>query len=147
MKNNDGRLNGPSQAEPVVSALRASVPDAKKRKILRDLDKAREGLFPHKTCPASRHVHMIVEGLLDTKAGYGADLKRLGYEPDHLAGSIASVLQNLWDARRWMRWQPNIEGDLMSGGKWVPDLDAIAAQGIEAGTVETERLDRDDDEG
>lgn len=26
---NDGRLNGPSQAEPVVSALRASVPDAK----------------------------------------------------------------------------------------------------------------------
>ena len=25
---NDGRLNGPSQAEPVVSALRASVPDA-----------------------------------------------------------------------------------------------------------------------
>ena len=32
-----------------------------KRATLRRLDAAREGLFPHKTCPASRHVHLIVE--------------------------------------------------------------------------------------
>lgn len=100
---------------------------SEKRAILKRLVKAREGLFPHKTCPASRHVHLIVEGLLDTKEGYGAELTKLGYNPEHLAGSIASVLENLWKARRWMRWQPNAEGDPTKGGEWVPDLDAIKA--------------------
>lgn len=102
-------------------------PGSEKRKILRRLNKARKGLFPEKTCPASRHVHMIVEGLLNTKDGYGGDMARLGYEPDHMAGSIASVLESLWTARRWMRWQLKVEGNLLSGGEWVPDLDAITA--------------------
>lgn len=92
-----------------------------RKEILRRLDEARGGLFPTKTCPASRHVHLIVEGLLDKKHGYGADLGNLGYEPEHLAGSIASVLEDLWKARRWMKW----EGDAYAG-EWVPDMDAIA---------------------
>lgn len=106
-----------------------------KKDILRRLDAARDGLFPTKTCPASRHVHMIVEALLDSKGSLARDLT--GYEPDHMAGSIASVLENLWKARRWMRWQPNVEGDHMKGGEWVPDLEAIAAQGGEARRAET----------
>lgn len=96
-------------------------------KIRRRLNAARKGLFPVKTCPASRHVHLIVEGLLDKRDGYGADLRQLGYEPEHLAGSIASVLEGLWKARRWMKWQPNVEGDYMKGGEWVPDMEAITA--------------------
>jgi hypothetical protein len=95
-----------------------------RRDILRRLDAAREGLFPYKTCPASRHVHIIVEGLLGVDGTLAKDLH--GYDPEHMAGSIASVLEDLWKARRWMRWQPNVEGDYMKGGEWVPDLDAIA---------------------
>lgn len=48
--------------------------------------------------------------------------------PEQMADSIASVLEDLWTARRWMKWQPNIEGDFTKGGEWVPDLDAIAEQ-------------------
>lgn len=95
-----------------------------KKDILRRLDAAREGLFPHKTCPASRHVHLIVEGLLEAKSDLARDLT--GYEPEHMAESIASVLEGLWKARRWMRWQPHCEGNHMRGGEWVPDLEAIA---------------------
>jgi hypothetical protein len=102
------------------------------KQILRDLDKARKGLFPHKTCPASRHVHLIVEGMMDRKSPLSRELA--GFEPEHMASSIASVLESLWKARRWMRWQPNIVGDYMAGGEWVPDLDAIAAA---TGTAKT----------
>lgn len=82
--------------------------------ILRRLNAARKGLFPKKTCPASRHVHIIVEALLDPKS----DMHRTmaGYEPEHIAGSIASVLEGLWNARRWMKYE---------NGKWVPDVAAI----------------------
>lgn len=94
------------------------------KRIRRDLNKAREGLFPTGTCPASRHVHMIVENMLDPKCQMRGDLKE--WEPTHMAGSIASVLENLWKARRWMKWQPNEEGNYRAGGEWVPDLDALA---------------------
>ncbi len=97
-----------------------------KKDILRRLDKARDGLFPTKTCPASRHVHIIIKGLLDADGTLARDLH--GYDPEHMADSIASVLEDLWTARRWMKWQPNIEGDFTKGGEWVPDLDAIAEQ-------------------
>jgi hypothetical protein len=97
---------------------------SEKRAILKRLDKAREAT---KTCPASRHVHMIVEGLLDSKDGYGADLARLGYEPEHMAGSIASVLEGLWKARQWLKWEElPPEGRIKFNGHWVPDLAEIA---------------------
>jgi hypothetical protein len=96
---------------------------SERREILRRLNKAREGLFPNKTCPASRHVHMIVEGLLDADGTLARDLH--GYEPEHMAGSIASVLEGLWQARRWLRWQPHVEDDPTKGGQWVPDLEAL----------------------
>lgn len=94
-----------------------------RRALLKRLDKARAGLFPTKTCPASRHVHLIVEGLLDSKSSIAGDLA--GYEPEHMAGSIASVLEGLWKARRWMRWQAKDERDPTKGGEWVPDLEAL----------------------
>ncbi len=135
----DGPRFQPSGPCPLrVTALRVSIAIAGRqvsrketRTILRRLDKAREGLFPEKTCPASRHVHLIVEGLLEPNEGYGRDLARLGYEPDHMAGSIASVLEGLWRARRWMRWVAVDENDYRKGGEWMPDLEAIAAQGTE----------------
>lgn len=115
-----------------------------RRKILRDLDRAREGLFPHRTCPASRHVHMIVEGMLDRKTHLHQALR--GFDPEHMAGSIVSVLESLWKARRWMRWQPNVEGDPLKGGEWVPDLDAIAASAMEARQgQDAQRLDAQHD--
>ena len=97
---------------------------SERKRILRDLERAREGLFPHKTCPASRHVHLIVEGLLDPKSDLHKALS--GFEPEHMASSIASVLEGLWKARRWMRWQPRVEGDPKAGGEWVPDFEARA---------------------
>jgi hypothetical protein len=85
--------------------------------ILADLEAARKGLFPTKTCPASRHVHLIVEGMLDPKTDLHKAL--LGFEPEHMAESIASVLESLWKARRFLRWQPAVEGDPTKGGEWV----------------------------
>ncbi len=137
----DGRFGDADRAthepSPAVLAVPVGIPSARKlrKSVLKRLHAAREGLFPHKTCPASRHVHMIVEGMLDPKGSMHSDLR--GYDPEHMAESIASVLEGLWRARRWMRWQPNIVGDHMAGGEWVPDMDAIVAQAIEAGTDET----------
>ena len=101
----------------------------KERKaIKRRLSKAREGLFPRKTCPASRHVHLIVDGLLDRRSSMRRDLERMGYEPEHMGESIASVLEGLWRARRFLRWQPKVDGDPLSGGSWVLDPAAVRAE-------------------
>ena len=93
-----------------------------RRKILKRLDKVRKDA---KTCPASRHVHIIIEGLLDADSDLARALT--GYEPEHMAGSIASVLEGLWQARRWLKWE-NLPptGKIKYNGHWVPDLDAIA---------------------
>ena len=95
-----------------------------KKAIRLRLNKAREGLFPTKTCPASRHVHLIVEGLLASRDPLARALH--GFDPEHLASSIASVLEGLWNARRWMKYVPTDPADLTKGGKWVPDLAEIA---------------------
>lgn len=50
--------------------------------------------FPENTCPASRHLHMIADGLL-SKHGY----PMLQDEPAHCAESILAVLASLWEAR------------------------------------------------
>jgi hypothetical protein len=78
---------------------------------------------------------MIVEGMLDRKSSLSRDLA--GYDPEHMASSIASVLESLWKARRWMRWQPAEDGNPRAGGEWVPDLGAIVASATEARRAET----------
>lgn len=50
------------------------------------------------TCPASRHVLLMAERLM-TKGGY----PMLAEEPDHCAGSLASVVESLWKARKKLR--------------------------------------------
>jgi len=61
------------------------------RKLRRRVDRARN--FPTNTCPASRHLHMMAEGLI--RGGY----PMLQEEPEHCAISILSTLEALWKAR------------------------------------------------
>lgn len=50
--------------------------------------------FPDNTCPASRHAQLVAETLAE-----GRDYPMLREEPDHVAGSIASVVGDLYAAR------------------------------------------------
>jgi hypothetical protein len=50
--------------------------------------------FPDNTCPASRHVQLIAETLAE-----GRGYPMLREEPEHVAGSIASVVGDLYAAR------------------------------------------------
>lgn len=50
--------------------------------------------FPANTCPASRHLQMIADGLL-SKRGY----PMLQEEPQHCAEAMLSVLASLWELR------------------------------------------------
>ena len=61
-------------------------------RAMRRMRRARR--FPHNTCPASRHVQLIAEALAD-----GHDYPMLREEPAHVAGSIASVVADLFAAR------------------------------------------------
>lgn len=58
----------------------------------RRVDRARN--FPVNTCPASRHVHLIADAL-----GGGRKYHMIDEEPEHVAGALYSVLENLWKAR------------------------------------------------
>ena len=82
------------------------------------LDQARNN--GAKTCPASRHAHMIVDALR-SKRGYGKLLRNAGYEPDHMANSIEGVILSLWEARQFLEWEvlPAKAGQL-SNGRWDP---------------------------
>lgn len=52
--------------------------------------------FSVNTCPASRHTQMIAEGLVSD--GY----PMLAEDPAHCAGSIASTVSSLYDARTFL---------------------------------------------
>ena len=54
---------------------------------------ARAKNFPENTCPASRHLEMIAEGLLH------GGCPRLTEEPKECAATMLSVLESLWKAR------------------------------------------------
>lgn len=62
------------------------------RKAMKDATKARN--FPHNTCPASRHVHLIADALAKRQKYH-----MLEEEPEHCAESMLSVLQSLFKAR------------------------------------------------
>lgn len=62
---------------------------------LRRMRRARR--FPDNTCPASRHVQIIAEKL----AG-GGPYPMIAEEPEHVAGSIASVVADLYAARNML---------------------------------------------
>lgn len=60
--------------------------------LRRSVSRARN--HPGVTCPASRHVHQMADGLL-SKHGY----PMLTEEPEHCAVSLLAVLGALWQAR------------------------------------------------
>lgn len=57
--------------------------------------------FPHNTCPASRHVHMMADALAKGKRYHMFE-----EEPEHCAVSLLSVLESLWRLRTETEW-PN----------------------------------------
>jgi hypothetical protein len=62
---------------------------------LRRMRRARR--FPDNTWPASRHVQIIAEKLAE-----GRDYPMVREEPEHVAGSIASVVADLYAARNML---------------------------------------------
>lgn len=50
--------------------------------------------FPDNTCPASRHAQLIAETLAE-----GREVPMIREEPEHLAGTLASVVGDLYAAR------------------------------------------------
>lgn len=62
------------------------------RKLLTAVNAARN--FPINTCPASRHVQMAAELLM--KHGRHVMIEE---EPEHIAGSMLSVVASLFEAR------------------------------------------------
>lgn len=60
--------------------------------LRRRVDRARSNSW---MCPASRHLHMIAEALATGKIYH-----MLTEEPEHCAGTMLSVLESLWKARR-----------------------------------------------
>ena len=84
----------------------------------RTLDKMRDKGV--KTCPASRHAQLIVDAMR-SKDGIGKLLRDAGYEPDHMADSLESVIISLWEARRYLEWKPlPAKGKILHRGHWVP---------------------------
>lgn len=61
------------------------------RNLRRRVSRARN--FPHNTCPSSRHVQMMAEGLL--RGGY----PMLQEEPEHCAVSMLATVEALYKAR------------------------------------------------
>lgn len=84
----------------------------------RTLDKMRDKGV--KTCPASRHAHLIVDAMR-SKDGIGKLLQDAGYEPDCMADSLESVISSLWESRRYLEWKPlPVKGKMLYRGHWVP---------------------------
>ena len=54
--------------------------------------------FPDNTCPASRHTQMVAESLFQT-----GEYPMLQEEPEHCAGSIASTVSSLYQARTFLK--------------------------------------------
>lgn len=55
--------------------------------------------FMKNTCPASRHVHLIAESLAK-----GDKYHMIDEEPEHVAGSLLSILESLWTLRTETGW-------------------------------------------
>lgn len=75
--------------------------------------------FPHNTCPASRHVQIMAESLIE-QGGY----PMFDEDPRHCAGSIVSVLSSLYSARSFLKelgytWTMQ-DGNII----WVPSKDS-----------------------
>lgn len=83
-----------------LDAFKEELAEAR-RALTNACDNARD--FPANTCPASRHVQQIAEGLMSGK------YPMLAEEPRHCAESMLATVRALWEARRdaaryrWLR--------------------------------------------
>lgn len=66
--------------------------DAFDKNLIRRVNRARK--FPVNTCPASRHVQIIGECLIK-----GKPYLMIEEEPEHVGGSLLSVVESLFKAR------------------------------------------------
>lgn len=62
--------------------------------------------FPYNTCPASRHLEMIADALVDQ-----GSYPMISEDPQHVAGSIYGALGSLWDARSALKTFASPEPD------------------------------------
>lgn len=62
------------------------------RNAQRRVERARD--FPHNTCPASRHLHLIADALAS-----GKTYPMLNEEPESCAETMYAVLESLWKLR------------------------------------------------
>ena len=82
---------GTDEACANLARLHAELAEARKA-LANACDNTRD--FPANTCPASRHVQQMAEGLLS--GGY----PMLSEEPAHCAESMLATVKALWEARR-----------------------------------------------
>ena len=54
--------------------------------------------FPDNTCPASRHVRLMAEELAND-----GEYHMIQEDPEHVAGSLASVVASLYETRSFLR--------------------------------------------
>jgi hypothetical protein len=60
--------------------------------------------FPHNTCPASRHLHLMAEALAK-----GERYHMFEEEPEHCAITMLAVLESLWKLRTYSGWPAYIQ--------------------------------------
>jgi len=107
----------PEGRKPLSDDWFVSIAESYSRDI-KNMQNSRE--FPDNTCPASRHAQMIAESL--HKDGEYAMLQD---DPEHCAGSIASVVKSLYQARSFLKslgynWRVLDNGDV----EWYTEQDA-----------------------
>lgn len=103
----------------------------------RDIESMQESRqFMENTCPASRHAQMIAESLYQT-----GEYAMLHDEPEHCAGSIASVVNSLYQARTFLKslgysWRVLDNGKL----EWYRELDIQDDDGWYKGRASRENM-------
>lgn len=103
----------------------------------RDIESMQESRqFMENTCPASRHAQMIAESLYQT-----GEYAMLNDEPEHCAGSIASVVNSLYQARTFLKslgysWRVLDNGKL----EWYRELDIQDDDGWYKGRASRENM-------
>lgn len=84
----------------------------------RDIETMQESRrFMENTCPASRHAQIIAESLHQT-----GEYSMLQEDPKHCAGTIASVVTSLYQARSFLK-SLGYDWQVLDNGKieWVPE--------------------------
>ncbi len=66
-----------------------------------------------KTCPASRHAFIVAEMMIEKDGALYQSIKKSSHDPEHMSGSLLSVIQSLWEGRAYLEWDREAK-------RWVP---------------------------